>query len=327
MPWYGLALSLVGSILVLGKGADWLVESAVTISTRSGIPKFVVATTILSLGTTLPEMTVSVVAALNGKPGLALGNAVGSIICDTGLILGVCCLLGVIPTSDPAIRRSSSIQLACAVLLVVLCAPWKHLTAVATTGGNLPQWGGWLMLIALAAYMLQSIRSSKTEGKDSDENFSEGGSPSVYGELVRMVIAIGMVVVSSQALIAFATEIATRIGIPETLIAATLVALGTSFPELVTGVTAVLKGHGEIAIGNVVGADILNVLFVAGAAASVTPNGLAADPHFFTLLFPAMLGILVVFKLGVHAYPDYLRKSFGVVLLLFYLGAVSLSYQ
>lgn len=326
MTAFGLAIGLIVSILVLGKGADWLVESAVHVSTRSGIPKFVVATTILSLGTTLPEMTVSVMAALNGKPGLALGNAVGSILCDTGLILGACCLIGTIPTSDPSIRRSSSIQIGCALLLVLLAAPWGQLSAVAQTGGRLPQWGGWVMLVALAVYMIQSVRGARntTASDTGEETDSETSIPI---ELARMAIAIGLVVISSQALIAFATESATRIGVPETVIAATLVALGTSFPELVTGVTAVLKGHGEIAIGNVVGADILNVLFVAGAAASVTPGGLVADPHFFTILFPCMIGILAVFKIGVHAYPDYLRKSFGVVLLIIYAGAIALSYQ
>ena len=121
-------------------------------------------------------------------------------------------------------------------------------------------------------------------------------------------------------------EAALRLHIPPGVIAATLVAFGTSLPELVTAVTAALKGHGDLAVGNVIGADILNVLFVAGGAAAVTPGGLVVTFHFFTLLFPAMLAVLMVFRIGIFASGATLRRPFGLVLIGMYIVITMLSY-
>jgi len=125
-------------------------------------------------------------------------------------------------------------------------------------------------------------------------------------------------VTGPAALLAAIEQAALRMSIPQSVIAATLVAFGTSLPELVTAVTAARRGHGELAVGNVIGADILNVLFVSGAAAAVTPAGLVADPQFFLVLFPMMLFVLIVFRVGVIASGDMLRRSFGYVLLAAY---------
>ena len=128
-------------------------------------------------------------------------------------------------------------------------------------------------------------------------------------------------------LIIVVRETALRLSIPESLIGATLVAFGTSLPELVTAVTAVRKGHGALAVGNVIGADILNVLFVAGAAAAVTPNGIAASVHFFRLLFPAMLTVLLVFRVGVLTSPKRLGRPFGIILLAVYTAVTVVTYR
>ena len=144
--------------------------------------------------------------------------------------------------------------------------------------------------------------------------------------LVKLIGGVVLVVIASRLLIPAVQEIATRLEVPESIIAATLVAFGTSLPELVTAVTAARKGHGELAVGNVIGADILNVLFVTGAAASVTPGGLSAPSHFFRVLFPAMLGVLIVFRIGVVLSKDKLKRPFGVILLAVYVAATLLSY-
>ena len=136
-----------------------------------------------------------------------------------------------------------------------------------------------------------------------------------------------MVVVSSKLLIPLVRETALRLAVPESIIGATLVAFGTSLPELVTAVTAVRKGHGALAVGNVIGADILNVLFVAGAAAAVTPGGLMAPAHFFRLLFPAMLLVLAVFRIGVLTSGTHLKRPFGIVLLAAYTAVTLISYR
>jgi cation:H+ antiporter len=136
-----------------------------------------------------------------------------------------------------------------------------------------------------------------------------------------------LVLLSSKILIPAVQDTAVRLSVPESIIGATLIAFGTSLPEFVTAITAVRKGYGELAVGNIIGADILNVLFVAGAAASVTRGGLVAQPFFFQLLFPAMLLILVVFRLGVFFSKKELKRGFGVVLLSVYALVTFLTYR
>ena len=327
--WAYSAIVLIVSILILGKGADLLVDNAVDLSAGLGVPKFVIATTIVSLGTTLPEVAVSVMAAIDGNPGLALGNAVGSIICDTGLIMGICCLIGKIPTNGSNTTKGTWYQIGSAVLLIALTLPWVDFSfdGLRKTGGNLPQWGGYILLVALVAYIFISLRRPSGGSNESSATKSAGIPLQALGILIgKILVAALIVVISSQGLIAAAIVIAENLGIPDSVIAATLIALGTSFPELVTSVAAVLKNHGEIAIGNVVGADVLNALFVAGAAAAITPAGLEAAPQFLLVLFPAMLFILIVFKVGVSMSKDTLPRPFGVILLLIYAAALGLSY-
>ncbi len=314
-----LALVIVVSLAVLGKAADWLVDEAVALSERSGIPTVVIGATIVSLGTTAPEAAVSVFAALQGSPGLALGNAVGSIICDTGLILGLACILAPLRLDRAIVNRQGWIQLGAAVALVAGCFPWSNAGQVFVEGGRLPQWVGIAFLVALVVYMVLSIRwASAGVTTASEKGVADDEAGSLALVVLKLVGSLALVVLAAQVLIPSVREAATRIEIPESIIAATLVAFGTSLPELVTAVTAARRGHGELAVGNIVGADILNVLFVAGASATATPAGLAAGGHFFVVLFPAMLFILLTFRIGIFVSGDSLRKPFGFVLLAAY---------
>ena len=314
-----LALVIVVSLAVLGKAADWLVDEAVALSERSGIPTVVIGATIVSLGTTAPEAAVSVFAALQGSPGLALGNAVGSIICDTGLILGLACILAPLRLDRAIVNRQGWIQLGAAVALVAGCFPWSNAGQVFVEGGRLPQWVGIAFLVALVVYMVLSIRwASAGVTTASEKGVADGEGGSLALVVLKLVGSLALVVSSAQVLIPSVREAATRIEIPESIIAATLVAFGTSLPELVTAVTAARRGHGELAVGNIVGADILNVLFVAGASATATPAGLAAGGHFFLVLFPAMLFILLTFRIGIFVSGDSMKRPFGFVLLAAY---------
>ena len=144
--------------------------------------------------------------------------------------------------------------------------------------------------------------------------------------VLKLIGAVALVVISARILIPAVEEAATRLHVPESIIAATLVAFGTSLPELITAVTAARRGHGDLAVGNIIGADILNVLFVAGAAAAVTPNGLMASGHFFIVLFPLMLLILLVFRLGIIFSDEYLKRPFGFILLAAYGFYLFVSY-
>lgn len=294
----GIAVAIIViSILILGKSADSLVEGAVTVSIRTGMPRVIVGATIVSIGTTFPEAVVSVLAAFQGAPDLALGNAVGSIICDTGLILGLACTISPLPLNLQVVNRQGWVQFAAGLLLVALCVPFSNIQSIGESGGVLPQWAGFLFLILLGVYIIWSIKLAKT--MDIEEENEEDSDKSTKTLLMFMAIAAAFVGVSSMGLIDGTIVIAKEFNVPQGVIAATIVAFGTSLPELVTSLAAVKRGQGELAVGNVIGADILNVLFVAGAAAAVTPEGLNADKIFFAFQFPAMILILILFRVGI----------------------------
>ena len=319
---------IAGSLFVLAKGADILVEEAVTLSLKWGVPKMIIGATIVSLGTTLPEASVSVFATMTGQPGLALGNAAGSIICDTGLILGIAALIAPLKLEKPMVVRQGWLKIAAGLLLVALSLPFSSLSTVFSEGGHLPRWAGFLFLGLLVLYIWFSIRQSRgasTAGTERDLGI-EPDPRSTAVVLLKLILGIALVVVSSRILIPAVQETAYRLRVPDSIIAATLVAFGTSLPELVTAITAARKGHGELAIGNVIGADILNVLFVSGAAAAVTRNGLFAPPQFFTIIFPSMLVILAVFSIGINVSKRYLGRTMGSILLVLYIGYTALSY-
>ena len=314
-----LAAVIAFSLVVLAKAADWLVDEAVALSERSGLPKTVIGATVVSLGTTTPEVAVSVLAAISGRPGLALGNAVGSVICDTGLILGLACLIAPLRLDPRVVSHQGWIQLAAGFAIVAACFPWSQPESAFTMGGQLSQVMGFVFVFCLGVYLWVSVRwAQKGIGLDGVEGHEEDIHDPLPLVIVKLIAAVALVVVAAQVLIPAVTAAALRMNVPESIIAATMVAFGTSLPELVTAISAARRGHGELAVGNVIGADILNVLFVAGTAAAVTPSGLQASPYFFQMLFPVMLFILVVFRVGVVFSGEYMRKPFGFILLATY---------
>jgi cation:H+ antiporter len=310
-------------LLLLAKGADMLVEQAVALASSLGLPAVIIGATIVSLGTTLPEAAVSVMAALKGQPELALGNAVGSIICDAGLIIGIGALIRPLPIDPIIVGKQGWIQLAAGCLLVVCTLPFGSLGNVFSEGGHLPQAAGILLVILLFVYLIWSVHFAIATQRSLVETpapSAPSASKRRTGILfLRLLLGIGIVLIASKLTIPTAQTLAVRLGIPPEVIAVTLVALGTSLPELVTVLTAVRKGRGDLAIGNVIGADILNVLFVAGLSAAATPAGLIAGPAFFTHLFPVMLLILVVFRIGLGGGRTHFSRGFGVLLLTIYL--------
>ena len=323
-----LFLIIAVTLYTLGKGADWLVDEAVVLSSRWGMGKAVIGATIVSIGTTTPEAAVSVLSAIQGKPGLALGNAVGSIICDTGLILGLASLIAPLQFNRQLTSKLSNVQVGAGILLVVGCFPWTSPAKVFSQGGTLLQLVGFVFIVLLGLYIWQSIRwaASITDEPSENEHESEDETANSFVILAKLIGSIAIIVISAQILIPSVSVIAQRIGVPKHIISATLVAFGTSLPELVTAITAVRRGHGELAVGNIIGADILNVLFVAGVSAAATPGGLQADGQFFQFLFPAMLFILIVFRCGIFVSGSQLKRPFGVVLVGTWLAVTILSY-
>jgi len=311
-------------ILVLSKGADWMIEGAVQLARRTGLPRIVIGATIISLGTTTPEAFVSVMAAWMGNPGLALGNGVGSIICDTGLIFGVTCLLASVPVNRFILNRTGWVQVGAATLLVLVSLA---ALAKAPAQPTLGRWVGFFFLLLLCGYMYVTYlwarngasAASAGETEDDQETAALGKS------LGLCLGGLFLVVLAARLLIPGAAELASRIGVPDDVIAATMVAFGTSLPELMTAVAAIRKGHPEITVGNIVGADVLNCLFVIGAAAAARP--LEIPPNFFLFHFPAMLIILYSFRAFISMNRDGTFKRWqGAWLLAIYLLYLILQY-
>ena len=301
----------------------------------------------VSLGTTSPEAAVSVLAAWEGNPGLALGNGVWSIIADTGLIFGTGCLLCALPADKFVLSRQGWVQFGAGTMLAGLCY-WQ--LVVAGTDAELGRWVGVLFLVLLGVYLYFSVQWSRShplgqigksgEGADGSEAIDEETEASIREDLgVWQLIGLGLaglavVIVGGEFLVKSASELAVRWGVPDAVVASTLVAFGTSLPELVVGLTAIRKGHPELLVGNVVGADILNVLFVIGAAAVAAPlqvvpemkTGL--DYSIVRVLLPTMLLMLVLFRGYIfRSVPrGYFSRWMGAPLLAIYVGYVMLQY-
>ena len=291
-----LLFVIVVCIGVLSYGAEWMIDGVVNLAKRTGLPTIVIGATIVSLGTTMPEAFVSVMAAFMGNPGLALGNGVGSIIADTGLIFGITCLLVAIPVNRHILNRTGWVQVGSAVLLVVIAI----LALMIAPEGETPilqRWVGFFFLFLLVLYLYKSYQWAQTD--DGQNPVAERGEEHELRELpITWIMIVGgllLVIASARVLVPSASEVAVRFGVPDDVIAATMVAFGTSLPELMTAITSVRKGHPEITLGNVVGADVLNCLFVIGAAAAAAP--LEIPPNFYYFHFPAMLIILFSFRL------------------------------
>ena len=299
-PTWGLLVTMVVCIYILSKAADYMIDGAASLAMRTGMPRIVIGATIISLGTTMPEMFVSVLAAWTGNPGLALGNGVGSIICDTGLIFGLMCLLTRVPVKRYILNRTGWVQVGAATLLVLV-----SVIAYIISDGNpvLGRGVGLFFLVLLVGYLYMAYRWARQGGDDDEEEEEE--EEISWGVGLSLLVTFGGligVIVSSRVLVPCAAEGAARIGVPQDIIAATLVAFGTSLPELMTAITAVRKGHPQIMVGNVVGADVLNCLFVIGAASFAAP--LAVPPNFFSFHFPAMLIILYSFRTFIFMNKD-----------------------
>jgi len=322
-----LLLWLIGAcgIALLVFGADRVVASAARLAATMGLSKVIVGATVVSLGTTLPEAVVSVKAAWQGNPGLALGNGVGSIICDTGLIFGLCCLLKRLPADRFVLKRHGWLQLGAGILLVgVSCVMW--LLAGDINAVQLPQEVGVAFVVLLVGYMYLSVRWSRQHPQmialsaRAEPVHADHKARKIVKNLSLVVFGALLVVAGSELLIGSVTEICIRLDVPPAVLAVTLVAFGTSLPELATAIASIVKGHSELLVGNIIGADILNVLFVIGASA--VARDLSVDPMFFYLSFPVMLLVLGLLRGYIFINGSTFRRWQGVPLLAAYAAFV-----
>lgn len=311
----------VGGIVPLVYGADFAVSKAIRLAKSMGLSTVIIGATVVSLGTTSPEAFVSVTAAFSGKPGLALGNGVGSVICDTALIFGLCCCLVRLPKDKFILKRHGWLQLGSGVLLVAVLLVLA-LFRGSFHGVEIYRLIGIAFLILLAAYLWISVVWARQhpEAIPAQARGAEagGGVKAIIFEVVGVFLGLAMVVLGAQLLVGSVSVICTRWGVPESVLAVTLVAFGTSLPELITGLTAIIKGHPELLVGNVIGADILNVLFVIGASATAVP--LRVPVEFFYLHLPVMILSLVLLRLYIARRGDKFSRWEGIPLLMLFGG-------
>jgi len=293
-----IAIILLVSLYLLSKSADFLVDNAVKLSKILKVPEMVIGATIVSLGTTLPEFSASTLSAIRGNFGFALGNSIGSIITNTSLVLGVGALYGAIPVTRKASQKLSILN----ILVLILILP--TIPRVLRTGeGTIPQWMGGVLLFLIPIYVLILIAQEKKSPEIEIPDYEELESHSNLFLTTLFVLGSAVFVAfCASVLVASAEIIATRIGISDIVISATLVAFGTSVPELSTAISSAKTGHGGIAIGNVMGANILNILLVTGASIAVIPGGITIPNSFYLIHFPAMIVVLAIF--GYFAYNN-----------------------
>lgn len=293
-----LVLLIVGFVMLI-KGADWFVEGAAGIARKFGIPQLVVGLTIVAMGTSAPEAAVSITAALKGNAGISIGNVVGSNIMNIFVILGLSAVIIAIAIQESTIKYEIPYLIFISVAFL----------AMGYTGGSISRLEGVILWAFFILYLAYLFRLAK---KGSDEEEEENRSPLFL--LLSGIVGAVIIVWGSNITVDSATAIAKMIGLSESFIGLTIVALGTSLPELVTSVTAAKKGNADIAIGNIVGSNIFNILFVIGTTALIIPVPFAAN-----FLIDSAIAIFAAILLWVSVFKaKKLTRTSGIIMLLCY---------
>lgn len=273
-------LFVVGLVLII-KGGDWFVDSAVFIANLTGIPKFIIGATIVSVATTLPELTVSVTGVIDGELDLAVGNAVGSVTANIGLIMGISlvCMPAVIKRSQFWLK--GTLMSAAALLLWVLCKD-----------GTLHMLPSFALFVVLAVYVWDNIRDAKNDvGSDEREVVDKKDLPK---QIVMFIIGIAAIVGGSKLLIEYGSEIALLLGVPSAIIGVTMVAIGTSLPELITTLTAIRKKESSMSIGNIVGANIIDLAMILPICSVVSDGKLTIAEQSYALDMPMCFAMTLI---------------------------------
>lgn len=296
-----LLLALGFALLVFG--ADWFVDGSSGVANRFGIPQLVIGLTIVAMGTSAPEAAVSITAALKGNADITVGNVLGSNILNIFIILGIASVITSIAVARTTIRYEIPIMLVATLALLV----WGY------TGGTISFVEGILMWVCFIAYLGYMFVMCKRGEMQADE-IEESDDP-IWKMLIKGILGLALVVWGSDVTVDAATNIAEMFGMSERFIGLTIVALGTSLPELFTSVIAAKKGKADIAIGNIVGSNIFNILFVVGTSALIIPVVFASN--FVIDCIVAMLAGIVLWACVFRT--KKLTRTGGILMLVCYL--------
>lgn len=296
---------LAAGLILLFLGGEALVRGAVSIAARFGMPPLIIGLTIVGFGTSMPELLVSLKAAFDGAPDIAVGNVVGSNTANILLILGVAAVICPIPTAIPGIRRD--------LAMVTLVAAF---TLVLGYLGHVSRLMGAAMFVTLCAYLFYAAVYGKKEEAEEDDEHAPVPMP-LWMQLAYIAGGLAGLVIGADLLVRGATSIARGYGISEAVIGLTIVAVGTSLPELATSAIAAFRRHSEIAIGNVLGSNLFNIIGILGATAVFHPVAIA--PSIASFDIPLMLGVTVLLALMLLGLKSINRLA-GAAFLVFYTG-------
>ncbi len=319
-------LFLVGLVLLI-KGGDWFVDGATGIAHRFHVPEILIGATVVSIGTTLPEVMVSATSAVSGHGEIAYGNAIGSIICNTALIAAIVI----------AVRPSEVDRRALLTPVLFFFGAAALYCTVAYAFGMFSRLVGVLLLVIFLCYMVvvvrQAVKAPKATlaaaGEGNPETAeagqaAEAGEPSpLWKDLLLLVIGAALIAVGANLLVDNGTKIAQWLGVPESVIALTFVALGTSLPELVTAITSLVKGHNALSLGNIVGANLFNLVLVSGVSTVLSPFALPQSKTIAGMNASLVVDVpVMLFVMLFMTVPALIRgklsRAQGIVLLLVY---------
>ncbi len=286
LPIWGNVLVFVAMVVIIARGASWFVDGAGGIGRRMGISELVLGLTIVAIGTSAPEFAVSITAALKGQGDISVSNVVGSNIFNLGIILGACVLFRPLPTSPTVVYRDTSVLFAgtlAAFLLVGLDL-------------ELGRFDGIFLLSGLVAYLLFLVHIGRRNKRSVSYEPVPEASDSLPKELLLFALGLALVLVSSRLLVDSATTVALELGVSQWVIGVTIVAAGTSAPELATSLAAAMKGRGELGVGALIGSDIFNLFGVMGVAGAIHPVSVAPASQVSLMTLSGMVllvGILM----------------------------------
>ena len=310
-------LFILGFILLI-KGGDWFVDGSVDLAHKLHVPELIIGATVVSIGTTLPEVLVSATGAFEGHGGIAYGNAIGSVICNTALISAL----------TFAIRPCKVDVQSFKVPVIFFFAAAALYAATAYITGEFTRWIGIVLVAVFGLYIFYTIRNGKKKGlftENGEEEETDKEKP-LWQSILMLAAGAACIAVGAKLLVDNGTKIAEAIGVPESVIALTFVALGTSLPELVTAVTALLKGHSALSLGNIVGANLFNLVLVSGLATVIRPfsiyelgaKTIGGIPVSLIVDIPVMLFVMSFMTLPALKRQGKLTRPQGIILLCVY---------
>lgn len=303
-------LFVLGIALVI-KGGDFFVDAASFIARAANIPSFIVGATIVSFATTLPEMIVSLMASLEGKNDMAVGNAVGSVTANTALIMALAMIFMTI------VAKRSEYLKQCLLLIIAGGILW-----IGCLSGKLADWAGIVLIIVFVLFMITNVITAKMHpGTDEKLEFTK---KDLFKNLAFFVLGAAGIVLGSNFLIDGGSEIATSLGVPERVIAVTMVAIGTSLPELVTTITAIRKKESSLSIGNIIGANIIDLSLILPVCTFASKGTFAVSEQCLSLDLPVCLLVSLLAVLPI-AIKEKAFKWQGVLLLIVYAGYLVLT--